>query len=232
MLTPAQTLSIVIPTLNEAAHIAETLLPLQSLRSQGHEIIVVDGGSQDSTVERARPLVDHVFLAPRGRAAQMNAGARLARGDILVFLHADTRLPEHTAQLIERGLATSATGWGRFDVRLSGAQVSLRIVEYLINWRSRLSGIATGDQVIFVRRAWFEAAGAYPEIALMEDIALSRTLKRRAPPLGLRQCVITSSRRWEQRGVWKTILLMWSLRIAYAVGVDPQRLARSYDKAR
>lgn len=228
---PTVPLSIIIPVWNEAAHIVAVLSSLQTSCDLDHEVIVVDGGSHDATTELALSLANRVIIVPHGRAAQMNAGARLARGEILLFLHADTRLPERADQLIMQGLASTKTGWGRFDVRLSGAQPLLRVVERLMNWRSRLSGIATGDQAIFVRHEWFETAGGYPDIALMEDIALSRRLKRRAPPLCLREQVITSSRRWEQQGVLRTIVLMWGLRLAYALGADPARLARLYNKS-
>lgn len=210
--------------------IEATLSALQALRQNGHELIVVDGGSHDATMTLARALADRVIVTARGRARQMNAGAGLAQGDVLLFLHADTRLPEGADRLIIEGLAKATVGWGHFDVRLSGKQRTLRLVERLMNARSRLSGIATGDQAIFVRRDWFTAVRGFPDIPLMEDIALSRALKRRALPLCLPQQVITSSRRWERHGVLRTILLMWRLRLAYALGVDPRRLARSYDK--
>ncbi len=220
-------LSIIIPTLNEASGMVDALLALQNLRTV-HEIIVVDGGSSDDTLHLAHALADQVISAGRGRALQMNAGAARADGEIFVFLHADTHLPDHAAQLIIEGLARTSRGWGRFDVRLSGTHPLLRVVEWLMNRRSRVSGIATGDQAIFMRRDWFDAAGGFPAIPIMEDIALSRALKRRGPPLCLSERVVTSSRRWEQHGIVRTILLMWWLRLAYACGADPQRLARQY----
>lgn len=221
-------LSVVIPTLDEARGIEETLGATQPLRARGHEVIVADGGSEDGTAELARHLADRVIEAPRGRARQMNAGARVARGDILLFLHADTRLPEAADDLILQGLEKTGRSWGRFDVRLSGRHPPLRVVERLISSRSRITGMATGDQAIFVRRDWFEAAGGYPDIPLMEDLALSRTLKRRGRPLCLWQRVTTSSRRWEEKGILRTILLMWRLRLAYYLGADPHDLARLY----
>ena len=221
-------ISIIIPILNEADHLAACLHALQPLRAQRCELIVADGGSRDQSVALAEPLTDGVVVSARGRATQMNAGARKANGEILWFLHADSLPPPDAARLIRNALAPPEPGWGRFDVRLSGCQPLLRLVERSMNLRSRLTGIATGDQGIFVRRKLFERLGGYPPIALMEDIALSRLLKRRARPACLRQPLQTSSRRWERDGIARTILLMWRLRLAYFLGVDPDRLARIY----
>jgi rSAM/selenodomain-associated transferase 2 len=222
-------ISIIIPVLNEAPVIVRTLSGLQTLRVAGHEVIVVDGGSKDGTVALSQPFADRVIRADRARSRQMNAGAKAAKGDILLFLHADTLLPENAAQSIINGLKGQRGRWGRFDVRLSGSHYFLRIIEHLMNLRSRFTGIATGDQAIFVRRRLFEAMGGFPDIDLMEDIALSRILKRYGRPLCLRQWVVTSSRRWEKKGVLRTILQMWRLRLAYALGVDPKHLARLYE---
>ncbi|MEW5929995.1 MAG: TIGR04283 family arsenosugar biosynthesis glycosyltransferase [Gemmatimonadota bacterium] len=221
-------ISVVVPALDEAAGIAATLAPLQALRARGHEVLVVDGGSTDGTPELAAPLADRVLRSARGRARQQNAGAREARGDVLLFLHADTRLPPDADRLVLDGLARSGRGWGRFDVRLTGRAPMLRVVERMISLRSRIGGIATGDQAIFVRQEWFQDAGGFPEIPLMEDVALSRVLLRRGRPLCLREPVLTSSRRWETRGIWRTILLMWCLRLEYRLGADPERLATRY----
>ena len=221
-------ISIVIPVLNEAALIAHTLSALQPWRAAGHELIVVDGGSDDATIALSEPVVDRIIRSSRGRSRQMNAGARLAGGEVLLFLHADTFLPEGADRLIIDGLNRQGKGWGRFDVRLSGRHFLLRITEWLMNWRSRLTGIATGDQGIFVQSRLFEAVGGFPEIELMEDIALSKTLKRQGKPLCLRHRILTSSRRWEKEGILRTILLMWSLRLAYFLGAHPRRLARFY----
>ena len=223
-------LSIIVPCLNEADGIADTLAALAPLRARGTEVIVVDGGSSDGTVKRAAPHADCVVSAPRGRAAQMNAGAARARNEILLFLHADTLLPESADALIVDGLKRSRRGWGRFDVAISGSNPLLRVVARLMNVRSRLTGIATGDQAIFVTRSLFTAAGGYPEIALMEDIALSRRLKRFGAPLCLRHRLMASGRRWEKHGVVRTILLMWRLRFAYWLGADPAKLAVRYDR--
>jgi rSAM/selenodomain-associated transferase 2 len=228
METPSKRLTIVVPCLDEAGVIRPVLAALQPYRRAGHEVIVVDGGSRDGTPELARPHADRVFGSARGRALQMNAGAAAAGGDVLVFLHADTRLPPEGDRLILDGLARTGRCWGRFDVRLSGTLPALRMVERLMNLRSRLTGVATGDQAIFVAREAFEAVGRYREIPLMEDIALSAGLKRLGRPLCLRAQAITSSRRWERDGVWRTILLMWRLRVAYFFGADPRRLARRY----
>ncbi|HSF22053.1 MAG TPA: TIGR04283 family arsenosugar biosynthesis glycosyltransferase [Burkholderiales bacterium] len=223
-------LSIIVPCLNEAEGIGQALAALAPLRARGAEIIVVDGGSSDGTVERAAPLADRVIDAPRGRASQMNAGAARARGEIMLFLHADTLLPESADALIVDGLKRSRRGWGRFDVVISGGSPLLRVVAQLMNVRSRLTGIATGDQAIFVTRSLFTAAGGYPEIALMEDIALSKRLKRFGQPLCLRHRLVASGRRWEKHGVVRTILLMWRLRLAFWLGADPGKLAVRYDR--
>lgn len=206
-----------------------TLATLQELRAADHEVILADGGSRDATVNLARPLVDRVVTGARGRARQMNAGAREAREEVLLFLHADTLLPSGASRAVLQGLAESGRVWGRFDVRLSGPHPLLRLVEWLINRRSRLSGIATGDQAIFVRRDVLDRLGGFPDIPLMEDVALCRRLKRLGRPLCLEPRVVTSSRRWEERGIVRTIALMIALRSAFFLGVSPQRLARIYD---
>ncbi len=218
-----QRLSVVVPALNEAAGIADCLRRLAPLRARGHEVIVVDGGSTDGTLQLAQPLADCVLAAPRGRAAQMNAGARAASGDALLFLHADTELPPQAERAVLEALRTHA--WGRFDVRIDSRDARLAIVGFCMNWRSRLTGIATGDQAIFVRR---NAFAQYPEIALMEDIAFSARMKRVSPPACLRLKVSTSARRWERNGVLRTVLLMWRLRFLYWLGADPGELARRY----
>ena len=219
----AARLTIVVPVLNEASGLAESLRALAPLRARGHEVIVVDGGSDDASVALAEPLADRVLHARRGRAAQMNAGARAATGEAIVFLHADTRLPPQADEMVLSVLKENL--WGRFDVAIEGRHPMLRVVAAAMNLRSRLTGIATGDQAIFVRRADFPG---FPEIALMEDIALSRVLRRRGPPACLRHRVRTSGRRWESRGVLRTIFLMWRLRALFWLGVPPERLARRY----
>ena len=219
----APRLAVILPTLNEAERIGGALQALAPLRARGHQVIVADGGSDDATAELAAPLCDLILKTPGGRALQMNAGARAAVSDALVFLHADTRLPARADELIVAALKTRA--WGRFDVRIEGRHPLLPLVACAMNLRSRLSGIATGDQAIFVRR---EAFAGFPEIALMEDIAFSRAMKRVGRPACLRERVSTSGRRWESRGVVRTILLMCRLRFLYALGVAPQRLAREY----
>jgi rSAM/selenodomain-associated transferase 2 len=221
-------LSIIIPVLDEEAGIAANLDALAIYRRRAAEVIVVDGGSRDRTPQLARPRADQVLMAPRGRAAQMNAGAARATGDVLVFLHADTRLPESADRLIGDGLRQSGRVWGRFDVRIVGRSVALPLIAAAMNLRSRLSGIATGDQAIFVDREAFVRCGGFPDIPLMEDVALSRRLKRIGPPLCLHARVQTSGRRWEQNGVLPTMLLMWRLRLAYRLGVEPATLARRY----
>ncbi len=188
---------------------------------------MVDGGSTDQTSALAAPLVDQVVQAAKGRAIQMNAGAAVASGSVLLFLHADTQLPVGALEVIDRVIAQGAS-WGRFDVTIEGRSPWLKLVSTMMNWRSRLSGIATGDQAMFVTRAAFHAVGGFPQIALMEDIALSTLLKKQAPAACLSPRVVTSGRRWEQQGVWRTIVLMWRLRLAYFLGADPNQLARHY----
>ncbi len=221
-------LSIVVPVLNEAEAIPEHLNALAPLRAGGTEVIVVDGGSQDDTVARAASGADRVLAAERGRAAQMNAGARAATGDIILFLHADTRLPPHADALVRDALAKENGLWGRFDVRIGGTHRLLGLVAALMNRRSRLTGIATGDQAIFVTRHAFEAVGGYPDIPLMEDIVLSRRLKVLSGPVCLKARAITSGRRWERHGVLRTIVTMWRLRLAFFLGADPRALALAY----
>lgn len=221
-------LSIVVPALNEDARIGACLQALGPLRRRGAEVIVVDGGSTDGTVAAAQLLTDRVLQAPRGRASQMNAGAAQARADTLLFLHADTRLPDDALHAIETALVDPRTHWGRFDVQIEGRPVLLKTVAWLMNLRSRRNGIATGDQAIFVRRSAFFRVGGFPDQALMEDVELSRRLRRWSAPACLRLKVVTSGRRWERDGVWRTIALMWRLRWLYWTGTPPERLAELY----
>lgn len=227
----APALSIILPVLNEAALIEARLRALAPLRAAGAEIIVADGGSADDTQALAAPHCDAVILAPRGRASQMNAGAAQARGDVLLFLHADTRLPEGAMALVLEGLAQTGAAWGRFDVRIEGRSRLLPIIATLMNLRSRLTGIATGDQAFFIRAHAFEALGGFPDLALMEDVAMSRALKNISKPLCLRAKVVTSGRRWDQNGALRTITLMWRLRLAFWLGASPDDLARRYGYA-
>jgi len=222
-------LSVIIPTRNEASTLPLLLADLAPLRAAGAELIVVDGGSSDATREVAAARVDRLLEAGAGRARQMNAGAAVARGDYLWFVHADTRI---AGAAVRRLLAVLAERplWGRFDVRLSGPGLALRLVGAMISLRSRVTGVATGDQGIFVERESFAALGGYADIPLMEDIELSRRLKRRARPRCVRPPLSTSSRRWERDGVWRTVLFMWRLRLAYYCGVSPDQLARQYHR--
>jgi rSAM/selenodomain-associated transferase 2 len=221
-------LSIVIPVLDEGDGIAATLDALIDLRTLGVEVIVVDGGSRDATVQRARLRSDRVIAGPRGRALQMNAGAKVASGDVLLFLHADTHLPRAAQRLVLEGLDQSGRVWGRFDVTITGHNPILRVIAFLMNLRSRATGIATGDQAIFVRHDVFDAVGGFPPIPLMEDIALSKLLKGASRPLCIGAHAITSGRRWEANGVLRTILLMWWLRLAFFLGADPEKLVKRY----
>lgn len=221
-------LSIVVPCLNEAEAIAGTLDALAPLRARGAEVIVVDGGSNDATAALAETRADVVLSAARGRALQMNAGARHARGDVLLFLHADTRLPANADSLIREGLTRRGRSWGRFDITIRGRHPLLPVIAAAMNARSRLTDVATGDQALFVTRALFDKVGGYPAIGLMEDLALSARLKRESAPLCIAQRASTSGRRWEKHGVLRTIVLMWRLRLAYALGADPDELALRY----
>ncbi|MEO7243523.1 MAG: TIGR04283 family arsenosugar biosynthesis glycosyltransferase [Variovorax sp.] len=227
-------LSIVMPVLDEAPQLAQRLAALQVLRRRGVELVVADGGSADGSMRIAEPHADQVISAPRGRARQMNAGARAAAGRVLLFLHADTQLPADAVAAIAAAIPDKTVlgiGWGRFDVEIDSPRRLLRCVAGLMNLRSRLTGIATGDQAIFASRALFNAVGGFADIALMEDIDFSRRAKRLQPPVCLRLAVRTSARRWEQGGAWRTIALMWHLRLAYFFGADPKRLARRYGYA-
>ncbi len=220
-------LSIVMPVLNEAAGIVATLVALAPMRERGTEVIVVDGGSSDGTLTLATPWADSVHTFPGGRARQMNAGAARATGDVLLFLHADTQLPPGADEMVLQALRVNA-GWGRFNVRIDGAPRMLPVVATLMNLRSRWTGIATGDQAIFMRRALFDAVGGFPDQPLMEDVEISRRLRAVSWPVCLREKVITSGRRWESRGVWRTIFLMWRLRWQYWRGEPAAALAEAY----
>jgi rSAM/selenodomain-associated transferase 2 len=220
-------LCIVVPVLNEAASLAEFLQGLAPYRQRGVPVVVVDGGSDDDTLAVARAHADLALAAPRGRASQMNAGAAACPAEVLLFLHADTQLPEQADALVRRA-TLGPFAWGRFDVRIESPRLALRLVAWAMNLRSRWSGIATGDQAVFVRHDLFTQLGGYPDIPLMEDIALSRRLKQHGRPACLRERVSTSARRWEQHGVWRTVALMWRLRAAYFFGADPHQLALQY----
>lgn len=224
----AMRLSIIIPALNEADQIIAALTPLQAMRSRGVEVILVDGGSTDATTQGAAPLVDRLIDCEKGRARQMNVGAQKALGDVLLFLHADSKAPSDADQLILNGLQISSRVWGRFDVAIEGRHFFLPVIGWFMNQRSRLTGIATGDQGLFMTRAAFTKAGGFANIALMEDVAMCCALKKSGAPLCLPQKLHTSGRRWEKHGVWRTIFLMWRIRLAYFFGADPLELHRAY----
>lgn len=218
--------SIIVPMLNEAAQLPDLFAHLLPYQRAGCEIIFADGGSEDGSANLAQLTGFKVVVTTRGRAQQMNAGAAQATGEVLLFLHADTRLPEGALRYLDAAMTTH--NWGRFDVCITGRVFMLRVVSRMINWRSRLTGVATGDQAIFVRRTTFEQLQGYASLPLMEDVELSKRLLRRSRPACIAACVMTSGRRWETRGVWRTILLMWRLRWAYWRGTDASDLASLY----
>lgn len=220
-------LSIIIPCLNEQSSIGDVVNQLQYLRQQGVELIVVDGGSSDNTKSIAEPLVDTLIESKAGRAVQMNAGAEVASGEWLMFLHADTRLPDNTGEILDQ-LKTTDKGWGFFSINLSGSSWVFRVIEWAITCRSRLTSVATGDQTIFVRREVFDSVGGFADIPLMEDVAFTKIMRRQGHALVIDSPVKTSSRRWEDNGVLSTIVLMWQLRLAYFLGVNPVRLKKFY----
>lgn len=221
-------LSIIVPMLNEAAQLPELFAHLLPFQRTGCEIIFADGCSADGSAKLAEVAGFKVVKADRGRARQMNSGAEHANGDVLLFLHADTRLPKGALCHITQALVQGDHCWGRFDVCIHGKPFMLRIVGHMMNLRSRLTGIATGDQAMFVRRSVFEQLHGFPDQPLMEDVELCKRLKVLARPVCITHCVSTSGRRWEARGVWHTILLMWRLRFAYWWGTDASELARLY----
>jgi len=221
-------LSIVVPMLNEAPALPDLLEHLLPLRRRGVEVVLVDGGSEDGSVAIATCAGFEVIHAERGRARQMNAGAAAASGDVLLFLHADTRLPDGAIELIDAALADGRHAWGRFDVEFDLRTWTMDATAFGMNLRSRLSGIATGDQALFMTRAAFDGVGGFPEQPLMEDVEITGRLRRRSRPACIRRPVLTSARRWQSRGPWRTILLMWRLRLAYWFGASPADLARQY----
>jgi len=225
-------ISVIVPSLNEAGAITAALSPLQAWRRAGHELIVVDGHSTDATRDLATPLADRCITAGPGRAAQMNAGAALATGSVLLFLHADTTLPAQASCALTALAARRTMLWGRFDVALQAPGFAFRVIETMMNLRSRITGVATGDQAIFVTRGLFEHVGGFPPIALMEDVALSKRLRREYRPVCLRPPVHTSARRWQRNGVLRTVVLMWGLRLGYVCGVSPSRVQAAYERRR
>lgn len=217
-----------MPVFREGHELLANLARLQLFRRQGHEVILVDGGGSEQECAGCDNLVDQLLRSPTGRAIQMNCGAAAATGDVLLFLHADTVLPDGAPQRIMQGLETGGQVWGRFDVQLSGRSRLFRLIAVMMNLRSRLTGICTGDQAIFVDATVFRRLGGYPVQPLMEDIALCSALRRLSRPLCLTPAVITSSRRWEEHGAWRTIALMWWLRLAYFLGTPPEKLHARY----
>lgn len=225
MTTPQ--VSIVVPVLNEAASIRSALARLSVLRKAGVELVIVDGGSTDDTLANVRDLCDHLISAPRGRGSQMNVGAHQASGVVLIFLHADTILPLGALDAVKQAIDRGAV-WGRFDVAINGASRWFSVISFMMNVRSRWTGIATGDQAIFVSRRAFLESGGFPDIPLMEDVSFCSSMRSCSRPACLSDKVITSGRRWEKNGVFRTILMMWRLRLRFFLGASPDRLAREY----
>lgn len=223
--------SIVIPVLNEAQLVQPQLSRLQQLRVEGHEVILADGGSADQTVALAQSLVDLVVTSERGRGAQMNAGAAAARHSLLVFLHLDTQLPSDFESQIW-GLQHGDCQWGFFPVRLDTKGFTFKMIAWFMNRRSRISRVCTGDQVLCVKRAVFEQLEGFAPIALMEDVEICKRLRKISSPHIFSAPVLASSRKWQAEGVWRTVVLMWRLRLAYFLGADPQRLNERYYEPR
>ena len=224
-------LGIVVPIYNEAALLAGRLDALAQLPADA--IVLVDGGSADGS----QSLLDAAGLpwlsAPRGRASQMNAGAAHIDMDILLFLHIDTRIDSSHIEDVRRAMASADCVGGRFDLRLEGRQRrALAVVAMAINLRSRISRISTGDQAIFVRRSTFTAMGGFADVPLMEDVEFCRRQKGYGRIACLRHKVTASGRRWERHGLWRTVVLMWWLRLRFCLGTDPAVLARLYRDAR
>ncbi len=222
--------SIIVPVLNESASIEKTLTYLKPALQHGHELIIVDGGSSDDTLEKCKQYTDRIFSSPKGRAMQMNLGANRASNNILVFLHADTQVPQNFTECIVNSLMSKQYYWGFFKVKLSGKHLVLKLISYFMNLRSCLSGIATGDQAIFISKTLFETINGFKEIPLMEDIELSRLLKKHSRPCCINSCVTTSSRKWENEGVLKTVYLMWKIRLLYFFGMSSDKLVKIYYK--
>ncbi len=222
--------SIIVPVLNEAAVINDLLDHLQILTDAGRcEVVVVDGSVAGDTRRAIDDREVVCLAAPCGRGRQMNAGAAVAEGDILIFLHADTRLPVDALRLIDRVMADPACPGGAFSLAIGSRKWIYRLIAVLASWRSRLTRIPYGDQVIFIRRSAFRQLGGYPDIPIMEDVALMRGIKKRGGKISiLPQCVVTSSRRWEREGVLYTTLRNWLLITAYCLGMPPERLVRYY----
>jgi rSAM/selenodomain-associated transferase 2 len=221
-------LSVIIPVLNEAKNLESILSRLRAI-CPAAEVIVVDGGSEDGTsaVVCRFPWVTYLS-SRRGRASQMNAGAKVANGEVLLFLHADTLLPAGAEGTIVEAFSNPDIVAGRFDIRFDNPRPVFKVIAFFINLRSRLTKICTGDQALFVRQKTFEELGGYPDIPLMEDVELAKRLKRLGKVACLRSKVTTSARKWEREGVFQIILLMWALRFLYFIGVNPYRLHRWY----
>lgn len=222
---PSVFLSIVIPVRNDAAALERLRASLGAPLDPSVEVVVVDGASTDASSEVARRAGWQVVASPPGRGRQLNAGCRAAAGQWLWLLHADSEVPVPALTYLRQ---LGGPGWGRFDVRFVAAEGGLRLVAWLMNWRSRVTGICTGDQGIFVHRRLLEAVHGVPEQPLMEDVELSRRLKRLGRPLCPAIALGTSPRRWQRDGLVSTVLAMWGFRLRYWWGADPETLAKAY----
>jgi rSAM/selenodomain-associated transferase 2 len=230
-LRPFIYLSIIIPVFNEATTIVQTLGRLKD--DVGVELIVVDGGSQDNTVELAKQMGVKVISSPiSGRAQQMNIGAVAARGDILLFLHADTQLPQNYQKIVQLTLAKEKVIAGAFELAIDGQQWSLRLVEKMVNWRSHFLSLPYGDQAIFLDKKVFQDLGGFANLPIMEDFEFVQRLKRRGKIAIVPVAVLTSGRRWQKLGVFKTTLINQLIIVGYYLGISPARLRHFYQNQR
>ncbi|ARQ00887.1 TIGR04283 family arsenosugar biosynthesis glycosyltransferase [Pseudorhodoplanes sinuspersici] len=226
--TNSPVLSIIVPVLNEARTITNALTALKPFRQRGVEVIVVDGGSDDDTAQLAQPLADRVIRGPRGRAAQMNEGAKAASGFIFLFLPSEITLPADADTQVMYGRARDTSVWGRFDMRLTGQHALLPIAARILNWRSRMSGIASSEQAIFIQRETFFRLGGFPDMPVMDDVEMSKRLKAISPPICVASRVTVPARRFDREGFWTTLRMMWLMRFRYRMGMKPAEILKRY----
>ena len=223
-----QSFSIIVPVLNEEVFLTRYLNVFRRFLNDGHEIIIIDGGSSDNSARLTQELGCKVLISKPSRGLQQHVGALQSENEILLFLHADTNLPNDAFSLIHQALKSSNKSWGRFDVSFSNSSLIYKIIAWMMNKRSCLTGIVTGDHIIFTTRSSYFKSGGFADIPIMEDIDISKRLKLISKPICLKHKVVTSSRKWEQQGVSKTIIKMWCLRTLFFFGVSSKRLARLY----